>query len=160
MERHWNLGDTNISIARERIEQIKSAEKPEEIEGICCPKCSVWRMRGIRCPGCGHSHKTSVHAIRQIDGTLKLQKGLVNRPKKKKNLTADKIWRSVLFQCGSKGQPISSAVSMWSARCKAEGIQGSITDLSHRPPDKSSSEWHLNVDKVFPWTNKKKKVKQ
>lgn len=160
MERHWKLGDTNVSIARERIEQIKSAEKPEEIEGICCPKCSVWRTRGIRCPGCGHSHKTSVRAIRQIDGTLKLQKGLVNRPKKKKNLTADSIWLSVLFTCGSNEQPISSAVKIWSARCKDAGIQGSITDLSHRPPDKTSSQWHLNVDKVFPWTNKKKKVKQ
>ena len=159
MERKWSLGDTSVSLARERIEQIKSAEKPEEVEGICCPKCNGWRMRGLRCPLCGHAHKQSVRPIRMIDGSLKLQRGVVNKVKKKKTMTADKIWLGVIFSCASNGQPVSSAVSIWSARCNKEGIQASTTDLSHRPPDKSSSEWHLPVSKVFPWSVRKKKAK-
>lgn len=160
MNRRWDLGDTNLSIARARVEAAKNAEPSEEIEGICCPKCNGWRSRGSRCPMCGHSHKISVRKVMQIDGELKLMRGVVNKPKKKKKeTTADALWLQTLFRSGSLGQPISSAVTQWAARCIANNIQPLTNELKFRPPDVGSLDWHKEVSSVFPWAKKKAKTK-
>lgn len=159
MDRKWALGDTNITIARERLERIGRSESPAEVEGICCPKCRGWRNSGARCPHCGHSHKQSCRMVVQLSGELKLMRGIINKPKKKKKATtADAIWLKTLFRSGGLSQPISSAVAQWSAQCRDHGIIPNASALQHKPPTPDSLNWHMPVDKVYPWSKKKGKA--
>lgn len=157
VERAWSLEDTDRLIDAKRKEAIANSPNPEDIEGLCCPKCFTWRMRGVVCPSCGHSHKRSVRSVRMVDGELKLMRGLVHKPKKKKTQDASQIWTSVLFQCGRAKRPVASAVAMWQARCRAAGIHPDVSALRNAPPARSSSAYDLPVGDVFPWTLRVKK---
>jgi superfamily II DNA or RNA helicase len=155
MNRDWKLGDTSKSIAKGRANQIQRSESPQDVEGICCPKCNVWRQHGVRCPGCGHTHKQSVRAVQMISGELKLMRGLVNKVKKKKSQTPQKIWDSVLWGSGKTGRSVSSAVSLWQARCAKAGVFAPSNTLKNPPPAKDSLDWHRTVSSVYPWVGKK-----
>jgi hypothetical protein len=151
-DRDWELGCTNKSCAQGRAEKIAKSENPQDVEGICCPKCSVWRQYGPRCPGCGHSHKLSVRVVQQVSGELKLMRGVVNKVKSKaKAKTPDKIWTSVLWGSAKRDRSVSSAVALYRARCAKEGVYCDITKLRFAPPAPNSSDWHLSVRTVYPW---------
>ena len=154
-DREWELGCTNKSIAEGRARKIARAERPQDIEGICCPKCSVWRQYGPRCPGCGHAHQQSARKVMMVSGDLKLMRGLVTKIKKKgKSKTVPQIWISVLYACARSGKPVSSAVAMWAARCRAEGLYPDEKQLRFKPPERHSMEWHKLVSDVYPWTGR------
>jgi DNA repair protein RadD len=156
MDREWELGCTNKSIAQGRASKIARAERPQDVEGICCPKCSVWRQYGQRCPGCGHSHAQSVRSVQMVSGELKLMRGIVNKGKKKgKKKTANQLWVSCLFAMSRSGKPVSSAVSVWRARCAKEGVYPDVKELRFKPPEVHSIDWHKLVSDVFPWTRKR-----
>jgi superfamily II DNA or RNA helicase len=160
MERKWSLGDTNVSLARQRLEAISRSSSPEEAEGICCPKCSGWRSSGGVCPHCNHSHKRSARLVVQLDGKLELMRGIVNKPKKKaKPTTQDSLWVKTLFRSGAIGQPVSSAVQQWAAQCRQAGIIPNASALQYRPPASDTIDWHKEVGSVFPWVKKRKAKK-
>ena len=153
VDRDWTLGCTNKSIAQGRARAVSRAEKPQDIEGICCPKCSVWRQYGTRCPGCGHTHAQSVRKVHMVSGDLKLMRGLVHKAKKKtKQKSASQLWVSVLYQMARSGKPVSSAVSVWQSRCQKEGVWANTAELRFPPPERHSQEWHRLVSDVYPWT--------
>lgn len=153
MDREWSLGCTNKSVAQGRSKAISKAEKPQDIEGICCPKCSVWRQYGKRCPGCGHAHVQSVRQVQMVSGELKLMRGLVTKVKKKgKQKTANQLWVAALYAMARSGKPVSSAVSVWQARCAKEGVWADASELRFKPPERHSMDWHKLVSDVFPWT--------
>lgn len=152
MDRDWMLGDTNKSLAKGRAIKIQGAKDPSAVEGLCCPKCSVWRQYGSVCPGCGHSHKMSVRAVQMVSGELKLMRGIVNKAKKKKSESnQDKIWLSVLYGSARVNRSVSSAVSIWYARCKESGVYTNASQLKWPPPDKNSADYHRSVLAVYPW---------
>jgi superfamily II DNA or RNA helicase len=155
MDRTWNLGDTSKSIAKARMSQVQRSSEPQDVEGICCPKCMVWRQRGVKCPGCGHTHKQSVRAVQMISGELKLMRGVVTKLKKKsKSKTAQEIWNSVLWGSGKVDRSISSAVALWRARCAKDGIFSDTHSLKNPPPERDSVDWHKSVRSIYPWLNK------
>lgn len=157
MDRDWELGCTNKSIAQGRAKRIQRAERPQDVEGICCPKCSVWRQFGKRCPGCGHAHAQSVRTVHMVSGELKLMRGLVNKPKKKKTKSANQIWVSVLYAMSRSGKPVSSALSVWRARCASDGVWADVNELRFKPPQAGSVDYHRLVSDVYPWTAAKAK---
>ena len=152
MDREWTLGCTNKTIAQGRATRIAKSNKPQDVEGICCPKCKVWRQYGQRCPGCGHAHAQSVRSVQMVSGELKLMRGLVNKQKKKKAKNANQIWVSVLYAMSRSGKPCSSAVAVWQARCAKEGVWANQAELRFKPPQQGSVDYHKLVCDVFPWT--------
>lgn len=152
-DRDWELGCTNKTIAQGRARKIANPKKPEDCEGICCPKCQVWRQYGTRCPGCGHSHKQSARQVQMMSGELKLMRGIATKIKKPaKGKTVSKIWISCLYACARSGKPVSSAVAMWAARCRADEMFPDETELKFKPPSRNSQDWHRLVSQVYPWT--------
>lgn len=156
MERHWDLSDTNESIAKKRQEAAARAENAEEVEGICCPQCFCWRTTGVRCPNCGHSHKRSVRTVRMLDGELKLMRGSVHKKKAKKQQDCNSIWTSVVFQAARGDKSVSSAVAIWKARCRSAGVFADPTILKNPPPDKKHPAYDLPAAAVYPWAVKRK----
>lgn len=152
-DRAWELGCTNASIARARLEAIRKADSPDTLEGVCCWKCFGWRQGGVRCPHCGAVPKQSVRRVRSIDGELKLMRGVVN--KKKKGADANKIWLSVIYGSVARDRPVSSAVSLFYDKCKAAGIVPSLSDLKNGPPAKDSADWHRSMRHFYPWAKPK-----
>lgn len=151
-DREWELGCTNKSIAEGRASRIAKSDSPQDLEGICCPKCSVWRQHGPRCPGCGHSHKLSVRSVQMVSGELKLMRGMVNKIKSKgKAKTPDKIWSSVLWGSARVNRSVSSAVAIYRQRCAKEGVYCDVNRLKFAPPSATSPEYHRSVCDVYPW---------
>lgn len=93
IDRHWDLDDDDVKLAKERKQQL---EKGKKSEGICCPECSFVRTAGPKCPNCGFQHEKSVRRIRTKEGQLKLVKGPVIKPKKVKN--HEDFWRSMIYR--------------------------------------------------------------
>ena len=151
IDREWKLGATNKSIAEDRLSRIRKSGGAQEIEGICCPKCACWRQHGTRCPSCGHTHSQSIRSVRMINGDLKLMKGDVNKAKRKKGQTSQKIWDGVLWGSAQVGRSVSSAVTIWRARCADAGIAADIKALRNAPPPSQSLDYHRLVSDVFPW---------
>lgn len=155
MDREWSLGDTNKERAKQRIEKAQKASKPEDVEGIQCPKCNGWRTHGSSCPHCGHSHARSVRPVMELDGELRLQMGAVNR-KKKNQTDQDRIWLGVLYGSAKRDRTVGSAVAVWYARCKDAGIHSpKLESLKHRPPSSETAAWHRSVKESFPWVKPK-----
>lgn len=151
-ERYWELGCTNKSLAKLRKAATERAENAQDVEGIQCPKCRGWRSRGPACPHCGHMHKRSVRFVRQVDGALVELTGAVHRTaKKKKKVTAQSLWNGVLFGSFKADRPVSSAVSIFYARCKGEKLASvNIQELHNAPPDRESRAYHQSVRVVYP----------
>lgn len=156
-DRHWELGDTNISVGRARIEAIKKGKKPE---GIRCPKCHGWRVRGPICVHCGFAHHQSVRTIRMLSGRLKHQTGRVYTEATNED-RVQRLWTSTLFSASSHERPCSSAVAIFQNKCKAEGLTVDWEKLRNAPPHPSSMDWHNCVNDVYPWLkrNKEKRSK-
>lgn len=152
-ERFWELGCTNRSLAQLRKKAIENAENPQEVEGIQCPKCHGWRSNGPQCPHCKHMHKRSVRFVRQVDGALVELHGAANKStaKKKRKVTAQSIWNGVLFGSFKEDRPVSSAVSIFYARCKGAKLPYvNVQELHNAPPDRESKAYHSSVRIVFP----------
>ena len=152
-ERFWELGCTNRSLAQLRKKAIDNAENPQEVEGIQCPKCHGWRSNGPQCPHCKHMHKRSVRFVRQVDGALVELHGTANKStaKKKRKVTAQSIWNGVLFGSFKEDRPVSSAVSIFYARCKAAKLPYvNVQEMHNAPPDRESKAYHSSVRIVFP----------
>jgi hypothetical protein len=92
-----------------------------------------------------------------VSGELKLMRGLVNKQKKKKTKSANQIWVSVLYAMSRSGKPISSALSVWRARCASEGVWADVNELRFKPPEAGSVDYHRLVSDIYPWTAAKAK---
>ena len=91
-----------------------------------------------------------------VSGELKLMRGLVNKVKKKtKQKSANQLWVGVLYAMSRSGKPVSSAVSVWRARCQKEGVYADVNELRFKPPEQHSVDWHRLVCDVYPWTRGK-----
>lgn len=152
-DRHWQLGDTNRTRAKERLQTIKKAEKPELVEGIQCPRCDGWRTSGSVCPHCKHQHKRSVRKVVHEDGTLVLQTGSVT-PKAKASKSADKLWTSTLYAAAHLDRSVSSAIAVWRSKCKEQGFATDARALSVAMPAIDSVDYHRSVLQVYPWLRK------
>lgn len=154
-DRNWNLGDTNKVLGRVRMEDILAGKKPE---GIRCPKCNGWRMRGPICPHCGHAHEQSVRAIRMVSGRLKQQVGrvFVETPNKDR---LQSLWNQTLFSASAHERPVCGAVAIFSRKAADAGLIVNWDDLRNRPPLPNSLEWHYSVNDYYPWLKRHKKNK-
>lgn len=151
-DRHWALGDTNVALGRARIEAMKKGEKPE---GIRCPKCHGWRVRGPICPHCGHAHNQSVRTIRMLSGRLKHQTGRVytELPDTDK---VQRLWSETLFSSSAHQRSCSAAVAIFMGKCERAGLKVDWDKLRNRPPLPSHQDWHKEVDAVYPWLKRNK----
>lgn len=152
-DREWQLGDTDKSI--EKAKRQRQAENPDaEPEPICCPKCQGIRRSGSKCPFCGYEHKKSVRAVVQVDGTLKLMRGPVNKPKRKKS-DEEKLWSQYLFQGLYSGQTFNQVAGRFRKTLGYYPPQG----LPHMPKE-NSIHWDLKVRDVCPYLMKRRSVKK
>lgn len=155
-DRVWKIGDTNVGLARARIEACKKGEKPE---GIRCPKCHGWRMRGPICVHCGFAHTQSVRSIRMLSGRLKHMTGrvYVDLPDTDK---VQRLWTQTLFSSSAHNRAMSSAVAIFKQKATAAGLVIDWDKLRNRPPLPSSQQWHAEVNTVFPWLTRKRESKK
>jgi superfamily II DNA or RNA helicase len=155
-DREWRIGDTNISLGRARIEACKKGEKPE---GIRCPKCHGWRVRGPICVHCGFAHAQSVRTIRMLSGRLKHQTGQVykNVPDTDK---VQALWTQTLWSSSKHKRSVSSAVAIFSNKAQAAGLKIDWDKLRNPPPMPSSPQWHDEVGTIWPWLIRKRKEKK
>lgn len=151
-DRHWELGNTNIKLGRARIEAMKKGEKPE---GIRCPKCHGWRVRGPICVHCGFAHHQSVRTIRMLSGRLKHQTGriYVEAPDTDK---VQLLWSQTLFSGSAHNRSVSSCVSIFMNKCTAAGLTIDWSKLRNAPPLPSSRDWHREVNSYWPWLKRNK----
>jgi hypothetical protein len=91
-----------------------------------------------------------------VDGELRLQTGSVHKKKTKKQQDCQSIWSGVLFGSAKTDRSVSSAVTIWQARCRQAGVFPDPTMLRSPPPDKTSPAYDLPVTKVYPWTVRRK----
>jgi hypothetical protein len=157
IDRSWKIGDTNRSLGRVRIEEIMKGEKPE---GIRCPKCGFWRMRGPVCTDCGHHHRQSVRAVRSISGRLKQMTGSVYVAPTQED-RVQRLWTSTLFSASAHDRPCSAAVAIFMRKAKEDGLVVNWDKLRNRPPHSDTVEWHWSVNDYYAWLkrNREKKAK-
>lgn len=153
-DRQWKLGETSLDYAKARVERILAGEEPE---GIRCPKCGFWRLRGPVCLNteCGHAEAQSVRRVRMVSGRLKKLVGPVHVKPKDKDV-AQRLWYRNLYMMGKLGRPVSSAVAVTANQCAKQGVKVDFDLLRHAPPPRTSADYHLPVSDVFPWTVKAK----
>lgn len=150
-DRVWSLDDTDKEIVKR--EQAKRDDGECEPEPICCPKCQGIRRTGSVCPFCGYEHKKSVRAVVQVDGTLKLMRGPVNKPKRKKS-DEEKLWSQYLFQGLYSGQTFNQVAGRFRKTLGYYPPQG----LPHMPKE-NSIHWDLKVRDVCPYLMKRRRAK-
>ena len=157
--RTWELGKTNRELGYARME---ACAKGERLEGIRCPKCGGWRLRGPVCLHCGHAHTDSFRAVRQLGGRLKIQRGRVytEAPPSEGQRSASTIWRRTLWGCAKAGRPFSSACSLFAIRAKEAGLKFEWSKLPNPPPLPSSRDYHRTVAEVYPWFARNKQPKR
>jgi len=158
-DRYWQLGNTNSSYAKERIEKIIKGEIPE---GMRCPKCSMWRTGGPVCPNesCRHASSQSVRAVRQVNGKLKHIKGSVFTAE---NMVerAKKLWKYWLWRGGKAGMTVGGIVAACGDDARKKGIKVDFNSVPWKPPASDSMEWHRLARDHWPWLkSNKKKVEQ
>ena len=158
-DRYWQLGNTNSSYAKERIEKIIKGEIPE---GMRCPKCSMWRTGGPVCPNesCRHASSQSVRAVRQVNGKLKHIKGSVFTAE---NMVerAKKLWKYWLWRGGKAGMTVGGIVAACGDDARKKGIKVDFNSVPWKPPAADSMEWHRLARDHWPWLkSNKKKVEQ
>ena len=156
-DRKWNLGDTNLSKKKERVEAVGKGEKPE---GIRCSKCGGWRIRGKICPHCGHHSIQCVRAIRQSNGELRLQRGRVyKKVAAATKLTVAKIWRSRLWRSAACDHSVSSAVHLFLEDVKESGLDWNRdwSKIPDRPPQPGTPDWGKPLKVVYPFLRRAKK---
>lgn len=155
-DREWHLGDTNKVLGRVRMEDILAGKKPE---GIRCPKCNGWRMKGPICPHCGHAHEQSVRAIRMLSGRLKQQVGrvYVQTPNKDR---VQSLWNQTLFSASAHERPVSAAVGIFNRKAEEAGLKVDWNELRNLPPFPDSLEWHYSVNDYYPWLKRYQKKKK
>jgi superfamily II DNA or RNA helicase len=78
-DREWRLEYTAAMVSGVRQERMR--EKKER-EPITCPECSLIRMAGPSCPGCGHTSNRRTRKVMQIDGQLVEHEGEIYKPRK------------------------------------------------------------------------------
>ena len=66
----WKMTSSVASKLHESL--IRNKAEPEPLR---CPKCEGERLRGLKCPHCGHEHTKSVREVIQADGSLKIKEG-------------------------------------------------------------------------------------
>ncbi len=158
-DRYWQLGNTNSSYAKERIEKIIKGEIPE---GMRCPKCSMWRTGGPVCPNesCRHASSQSVRAVRMVNGKLKHIKGSVFTAE---NMVerAKKLWKYWLWRGGKAGMTVGGIVAACGDDARKKGIKVDFNSVPWKPPAADSMEWHRLARDHWPWLkSNKKKVEQ
>lgn len=94
-DREWMLDMTAKQVAKERIERLRKNDEPEP---ITCPRCAGVRLRGPKCPHCGHEHEKRSRMVVQADGTLRPYFGEVFKPLKvKAEPNTEKLWKAMYY---------------------------------------------------------------
>lgn len=129
----WPVGGEETT--QQAIERTRKAKG--ESEPIMCPKCSLVRARGPKCPGCGHESSQPVRRIRMGPGEL-VEVPAVAR--KTRELTAEQRlynkWKGRLYAALKSGCTFSQAAMLFrreTGQWPQEGWPGVF--------EKSSLEW-------------------
>lgn len=115
-DRQWVLGDTAYMVGEMREQRLK--EKKDR-EPITCPKCSMVRMTGAACSGCGFVHGTKSRIVVQKDGELRRVTGDIYRkarPDRSPREIAEKRWESCYWTQYNKGGTFREAVGLYHYR--------------------------------------------
>lgn len=152
-DREWELGDTDVTIAKKTKEKASKGEP----EPIVCPKCAAVRKAGPKCWKCGHEHKRSVRMVVQKDGTLKRMLGNVHKPKKSDAKSTDeKRWGSVLYACANAKVPKTfEQASLWYKKKYGQWPPFGLKHMPTEPP--GHYDWKKKVADELPWMRSKNK---
>jgi superfamily II DNA or RNA helicase len=150
-DRVWRLGDTDVSLAKERSERQKKGD-PSDPEPICCPQCQGMRKSGDTCPFCGYRHKRSVRWVLQVNGQLKRMTGSTVK-KKAQRSPEETAWMACLFKALHAGLTFNQVRGMYYKQCGRYPPAG----MPHMP-EENHVNWSLPVREVCPYLlgNKRK----
>lgn len=112
-DREWNLNYTAAMVSGMREQRLR--EKKER-EPITCQECSMVRLAGPKCPGCGHESTKRVRKVMQIDGTLKPHEGEIYKPRRIKQLPdTEALWRKVYMRAkhSKNGMTFNQAMGLF-----------------------------------------------
>lgn len=149
-DREWTLGDTNVSVAKQREIDVGADEKMEPIR---CEECGAVRAGGSdRCWNCQRVSRVSVRMVRQLDGKLKEMKGKVYKPRSKSSgKSAGDLWRTVWFSCAYQDRSVKQAVARWHHKCRSEGVFPDESQIKPELPKPGSHEYENSMmQAVFP----------
>jgi DNA repair protein RadD len=141
-DRVWTLGQTAKQYAEAREASLRKKNEPEP---ITCPQCSMQRISGPKCPGCGYAHTTRTRIVVQANGTLKEVTGDIYAPIKHDKSPAEvveKTWLSCYYRAQKAGLKFTQARGLY---FKLRGVY---------PPEglpmmpKHADDWYRSVAEV------------
>lgn len=123
-EKHFYQSEKEIREEKKKEFQQDKVEQP-----IVCARCSMVRMGGAVCPGCGLASDKAVRVIVQQNGELKRVTGRIHpKAKEKPTLSVEqKRWDALFF--GSRNSKSKNALNFRQARAIYE------RDYGEPPPD-------------------------
>lgn len=131
-------------ITHDRLESLRDPDH-KEAEPITCPKCSMIRKTGPKCPGCGHEHDKSVRMVIQESGDLVAVKGDMF-PKRRVTVKANTVslWTGYYWACKNAKRPMS--FSQARAAFKHDHHYWPPKDLPLMPKD--PADWTRKIKSV------------
>lgn len=126
-DREWEIGDTDRVLVSKRKKAGEEAESIDEIEGICCPRCSAHRTHGSQCPECGHASTRGSRAVRELDGTLKKVSGRFFKkkqaPNARREFSASLYTHRAMYKKNRVSKSVADVIKYAHNRCRKRGIQ-------------------------------------
>lgn len=142
-DREWRLEDTDKTMAEKRISALRNKTEPEPFR---CPKCTMLRLKGAVCPGCGFAYRGRLRQVIQTDGTLRPQRGEIYGPKKVSQDPVDhKAWKACVFRCKNSGRTFSQAKGLF-----AKDHYGKIPGPDFPFMPLYDADWGMRVQDVPP----------
>jgi len=154
-DRRWKLGYAAKHYQRERVKRLA---KGEEFEGLCCPKCSMWRKSGPVCPGCGNNHKRSMRVVQTKAGTLKEMHGSVYKKEKAKPSDMQRLWTAHIFRGYALDHSVDQAVALFCSELQRKGLPVDwklFLKLNHAPPNPDSADYRRKIRSYYPWARRR-----
>jgi superfamily II DNA or RNA helicase len=110
-DRIWELDSTDYIVSECREERMR---QKKEREPIVCIRCTMIRMSGSVCPGCGYEQHSRSRMVIQASGNLKEMAGDIYNPRRTmKSPTAGSIWKNHYYRARNRGATFNQARALF-----------------------------------------------
>lgn len=111
-DRDWKLEYTSAMISGMREEKLRYKGEKEPYR---CPNCTLI-LAAKECPGCGHkvNYELRARAVVQIDGSLKMMRGEIFKPRKvDQSSSGPERWKKMYFRAKAAGSTFRQAEALY-----------------------------------------------
>lgn len=146
LDRDWQLGDTNRSIADARAYAFLHGTEREPMRCCNCNGIRAYSDKSGPCPHCGWVYRQSVRMVRMADGSLMRMTGTVH---KRKDVGDEdrRVWRKCLYAACYCQVP--RTLNQAAADFKRRTGRSLPADMPYLP-DPGSIDWARPVPSVYP----------